>query len=125
MMKSFDDVYNEAVDYSVEGVLPQGAPVGVARLSQALRAYNAIMGGGLGFAMEVIGREEFERALEGFRYLDLGRVANLLADLVESFGTAEYDEQKEVDLDQLINQGDIVLDAFRRKVSAFPSDFGF
>jgi hypothetical protein len=67
-MKSFDDVYNEAVDYSVDGAIPPDVPVGVAKLSHVLRVFGAMMGGGLGFAVEVIDPDEFHRAIEGFRY---------------------------------------------------------
>ena len=122
--KSFDDVYNEAVDYGVEGVVPAGAPAGVAKLSHVLRVFNAMMSGGLGFAIEVIEPEEFRRAIEGFRYLDLVEVADLLSDLVDDYGTPDYDEQREARLDDMLNEGDLVLDAFRRKVAAVPSDFG-
>ncbi|MFG3577836.1 hypothetical protein [Micromonospora chersina] len=125
VMKSFDDVYNDAVDYSVEGAVPPGVPTGVVKLSHVLRVFNAMMSGGLGFAMEVIERDEFERAVEGFRYLDLTGIANLLADLVESYGSSDYDEQKEESLDEMLNEGDLVLDAFRRKVAVVPYDFGF
>ncbi|GAA0909268.1 hypothetical protein [Virgisporangium aurantiacum] len=121
---SLDDVYNEAVDYGVEGAVPPGTPLGVARLSHVSRVFGAMMGGGLGFAMEVIEPDEFERAVEGFRYLDLGEVADLLADLVDSYGSADYDEQKETVLDRRLNEGDLLLDAFRRKVAVVPSDFG-
>jgi hypothetical protein len=124
VMKSFDDVYNDAVDYSVEGDVPADVPAGVARLSHVLRVFNAMMSGGLGFAVEVIEPDEFERAVEGFRYLDLNEVANVLADLVGSYGGSEYDDQKEARLDEMINEGDLVLDAFRRKVAVVPSDFG-
>ncbi|WP_433040872.1 hypothetical protein [Dactylosporangium sp. CS-033363] len=124
-MKSFDDAYNEAVDYSIEGAVPAGVPVGVAKLSHVLRAFNAMMGGGLGFAMEVIEPAEFELAVAGFRYLDLLAVADLLADLVESHGTSDYDDSKEVGLEEMLNEGDLVLDAFRRKVAVVPSEFGF
>ncbi|WP_155373688.1 hypothetical protein [Catellatospora vulcania] len=123
-MKSLDDLYNEAVDYGVEGAVPAGTPVGVAKLSHVMRVFNAIMSGGLGFAVEVIEPDEFDRAVEGFRYLNLGEIANLLAELVESYGGSNYDLQKEDALDQMLNDGDPVDDAFRRKAVEVPSEFG-
>ncbi|MET7806623.1 hypothetical protein [Micromonospora chersina] len=122
--KSLVDVFNEAVDYGVEGAVPVGTPVGVAKLSHVLRVFNAIMSGGLGFAVEVIEPDEFKRAVEGFRYLDLVEVANLLAELVESYGSSDYDFRKEEILEHALNVGAPVNDAFRRKVSEVPSDFG-
>ncbi|MEV4664338.1 hypothetical protein AB0J85_20600 [Micromonospora echinofusca] len=124
VMKSLDDVFNEAVDYGVEGAVPVGTPVGVAKLSHVLRVFNAIMGGGLGFAVEVIEPDEFKRAVEGFRYLDLVEVANLLAELAESYGSSDYDFRKEEILDHSLNVGAPVNAAFRRKASDVPSDFG-
>jgi hypothetical protein len=44
--------------------------------------------------------------------------------LVEGYGSLDYDEQKEARLDAMINEGDLVLDAFRRKVALVPYDFG-
>jgi hypothetical protein len=123
-MNSLDDVFNLAVDYGVDGVVPAGAPVGMAKLSHVLRVFNAMMSGGLGFAIEVIEPDEFERAVEGFRYLDLPAAADLLADLVDSYGSPDYDERKEDALSKMMNQGDPVYDAFRRKVDLVPSDFG-
>lgn len=123
-MKSMNDVFNEAVDYGAEGVVPVGTPIGVERLSHVHRVFNAIMGGGLGFAVEVLASDEFRRAVEGCRYLDLGEVANLLAELVESYGSSGYDVRKEEILDALL-VGALIYDAFRRKVSEAPSDFGF
>ncbi|ADU05653.1 hypothetical protein AB0N38_12610 [Micromonospora aurantiaca] len=123
-MKSMNDVFNEAVDYGAEGVVPVGTPVGVEKLSHVHRVFNAVMGGGLGFAVEVLEPDDFRRAVEGFRYLDLGEVANLLAELVDSYGSSDYDVRKEEILDGLL-VGALVDDAFRRKVSQAPSDFGF
>jgi hypothetical protein len=123
-MKSFDDIYNDAVDYSVDGVVPADVPVGVAQLAHVLRVFNAMMSGGLGFATEVIEPDEFQSALEGFRYLDLNEIADLLSDLVENSGDSDFDEQKEARLEELINEGDLALDAFRRKIAMVPSDFG-
>lgn len=123
-MQLHDDVYNNAVDYGIEGAAPVGAPEGVAKLSNVLRAYNAMMSGGLGFAIEVIEPDEFERAVEGFRYLDLNEIATLLEELVGSYGDPGYDEQKEARLDEMLNESSIVLNAFRRKVAMVPSDFG-
>src|SRR5258708_7221500 len=105
MTQSHDDVYNGAVDYGVDGVVPVGTPVGVAKLAHVLRVFNAIMSGGLGFAMEVIEPSEFDRAVEGFRYLGLTGIASLLEDLVDSYGSSGYDEQKEATLNEMINEG--------------------
>ncbi|MFF5321460.1 hypothetical protein, partial [Micromonospora chalcea] len=69
LMKSMNDVFNEAVDYGAEGVVPVGTPIGVERLSHVHRVFNAIMGGGLGFAVEILASDEFRRAVEGCRYL--------------------------------------------------------
>lgn len=123
-MKSFDDIYNDAVDYSVEVAVPADVAVGVAKLSHVLRVFDAMMSGGLGFAVEVIEPEELQNAIEGLRYFDLIDVANLLSSLVESSqGGPDYD-QKETLLDGMINEGDLVLDAFRTKTAVVPSDFG-
>ncbi len=120
-----DGVYNLAVDYGVEGVVPADAPLGVAKLAHVHRVFNAIMGGGFGFAMEVIEPVEFEWAIDGFfRYLDLVEVADLLAELVRSYGESGYDESKEDSFDVLTNKSALVLDAYRRKVAEEPSDFG-
>lgn len=124
-MKSLNDVFHEAVDFGVDGEVPAGTPVGVAKLSHVLRVYNAIMGGGLGFAMEVIEPAEFERAVEGFRYLGLGADANLLAELVESYGSPDYDFGRQDILEHSLNVGSPVFDAFQRKVAEIPTDFGF
>ncbi|MBQ1076726.1 hypothetical protein KBX06_26775 [Micromonospora sp. C31] len=119
-----DSAYNLAVDYGVEGVVPAGAPLGIAKLAHVHRVFNAIMGGGFGFAMEVIEPDEFERAIDGFRYLNLVEVADLLAELVRSYGQSSYDERKEESFDALINESGLVLDAYRRKAAEEPSDFG-
>jgi hypothetical protein len=124
-MKSFDDVYNDAVDYGIEGVVPADAPVGVVKLSQVLRVSNALMSGGLGFAIEVIEPVEFQYAVEGFRYLGLNEIADLLSNLVESSQNPDYDERGEARLEELLNEGDFVLDSYRRKVAVVPADFGF
>ncbi|MGW0242428.1 DMP19 family protein [Micromonospora chalcea] len=108
----------------MEGIVPADAPPGVAKLAHVHRVFNAIMGGGFGFAMEVIERDEFERAIEGFRYLNLIEIADLLADLVRSYGESSYDERKEEAFDSLINESSLVLDAYRRKASEEPSEFG-
>ncbi|ODB76232.1 hypothetical protein DLJ60_19230 [Micromonospora chalcea] len=96
----------------------------MAKLAHVHRVFNAIMGGGFGFAMEVIERDEFERAIEGFRYLSLIEIADLLADLVRSYGESSYDERKEEAFDSLINESSLILDTYRRKASEEPSEFG-
>jgi hypothetical protein len=121
---SVDGVYNLAIDYGVDGSVPVDAPVGVEKLAYVHRVYNAIMGGGFDFAMEVLDTSDFERAVEGFRYLDLVEVANLLSELVRTYGEPDYDEEKEEAFDDLINESSLVINAYRRKVTAAPSDFG-
>ncbi|MEU4158023.1 hypothetical protein [Actinoplanes sp. NPDC026670] len=121
---SVDGVYNLAIDYGVDGSVPAGTPAGVEKLAYVHRVYNAIMGGGFDFAMEVIDANEFDRAVEGFRYLDLIEVANLLAELVGTYGGPDYDEEKEEVFDDLINESSLVIDAYRRKAGEVPSDFG-
>ncbi|MEU2610936.1 hypothetical protein ABZ570_04995 [Micromonospora sp. NPDC007271] len=106
------------------GAVSADAPLGVARLAHVHRVFNAIMGGGFGYAVEVIELDEFERAIDAFRYLNLVEVADLLAELVRSYGESSYDERKEEAFDALINESALVLDAYRRKASENPSDFG-
>lgn len=123
-MTSLDDVYENAVDYGVEGEVPVGTPIGTAKLAHVMRVYNSILGGGLGSAMAVIEPDEFDRAVEGFRYLELNEAADLLARLVESYGRPDHDFQEQRRLEQLLGSGDPVSDAFERKAAEAPSDFG-
>ena len=123
-MESVDEVFRDAVDYGTDGEVPANAPVGVAKLAHVLRVYSAMMSGGFGFAMEVCGLDEFERAVDGFRYLGLTEVADLLSEMSVSYGTPGHDEEREDLLDQMIAEGDLVLDAYRIKAAAVPADFG-
>ena len=123
-MTSVDDVYEAAVDFGTEGEVPDGTPEGTARLAHVMRVYNSILGDGLGWAMEVLEPHEFDDAVEGFRYLGLGEIADFLAQLVESYGRPDYDFQEQDRLERLLRSGDPVGDAFERKAADSPRDFG-
>lgn len=121
---SLDDVYEDAVDFGADGEVPVGTPIGTTMLAHVMRVYNSVLGGGLGSAMAVVEPAEFERAVDGLRYLDLGDLADLLARLVESYGSPDHDFQEQRRLEQLLRTGDPVSDAFERKAAEVPSDFG-
>jgi hypothetical protein len=118
-----DQMYNDAVDLGSEGEVPDGTPIGIANLAFALRVFNSMMSGGLGFTLEVNEATDIQRAVDGFRYFDLHEIAEILAELAGSYGGESFDEMKESRLDQLLSKKNVILDAFRRKVVKDPLAF--
>ncbi|BCJ55389.1 hypothetical protein Asp14428_68640 [Actinoplanes sp. NBRC 14428] len=127
-MDRLSELWNEAVDLAEEGDVPPGTPEGMARLADVLRVYNSIMGGGVGFALEVNEPSRVGRAVDGLRYLGLSEVAGLLADIADGYrapgGGAAGVAEQEKRLEELLDLQDPVEDAFRLRARAEPREFG-
>ena len=65
-------IWNHAADYGADGEAPHGTPPGIVQLSHLLRVYNSVMGGGLGFAVEVNEPFRLRRAVDALRYFGFG-----------------------------------------------------
>jgi len=126
-MDRLDEIWNDAVDLGVDGDVPPGTPVGMEKLSHALRVYNSVMGGGVGFALEANEPFRVSLAIDGFRYLGLTEVAELLAEVADGYGMPGYDASQvsaQADrIEELFDEGDPVDDAFRAIASEKPEDF--
>jgi len=126
--RRLDELWNEAVDLGVDGDVPPGTPVGMERLAHALRVHGSVMGGGVGFALEANESFRVSLAVDGFRYLGLTEVADLLAEVADGYGRPGYDASRvaaQTDrIEELLNEDDPVGDAFRAIAIEKPEDFG-
>jgi hypothetical protein len=60
----------------------------------------------------------------GWGYLGLAEAADLLAEVTASYGNPGHVEEREELLEQMMAEGDLVLDAYRIKAASVPSAFG-
>lgn len=126
-MDRLTEIYHEAVDFGEEGEAPAGAPVGVVQLSYALRVYNSIQGGGVGFALEANEPFRVGHAIDAFRYFGMAEVAELLADVAESYGAHGHDDEqaaKKDRIEEIVYDGDPLFDAYQVKARTDAKDFG-
>jgi hypothetical protein len=80
-----DDIWNRACDPCLRD---QSLRPGDRALRDALAAHSVLMNGGLGHALEVLGGEETENAVNGFRYLDAEDIAHIFRSAAAVAGDA-------------------------------------
>jgi hypothetical protein len=127
MTDDLDIIWNEAVDYGVDGEVPEGTPSGVEQLASLLRVYNSAMGGGLGFALEVNEPFRVRRAVAAMRYFGLADAADFLEDVLNRSLNSESPDSLPSDDDfyDLVDDGtERFRRAFKAKVAEVPADFG-
>ncbi|MBQ0989330.1 hypothetical protein KBX08_04395 [Micromonospora sp. H61] len=125
---SWDDlniIWNHAADYGADGEAPDGTPPGIVQLSYLLRVYNSVMGGGLGFALEVNEPFRLRRAMDAMRYFGLAELAELLTDVIEHDLDGDRADSPDDDLETLLGpRGEPLATAFRARAADSPADFG-
>ncbi|GAA4605711.1 hypothetical protein BJY16_005498 [Actinoplanes octamycinicus] len=125
VLDDLDLLWNDACDYGADGDVPDGTPPGVEHLAGLLRVHGSVMGGGLGFALEVNEPFRIERAINALRYFELSAAADLMAETLRRSRNGEPSESWPTDdnVDGLID-GDVLDTAFRAKAVQVPADFG-
>src|SRR5262245_65467162 len=94
--------------------LAAGGPApgpGDTALSAALRLHNMIMNGGLDHALDVLTAEDFASAADGFRYLQLSDVAELVEQAQAAPGD-ELLEQLDARYNALIPRDQVIGEKF-------------
>ncbi|MCG5456486.1 hypothetical protein PSH03_001386 [Micromonospora sp. PSH03] len=118
-------IWNHAADYGADGEAPDGTPPGIVQLSYLLRVYNSVMGGGLGFAVEVNEPFRLRRAMDAMRYFGLAELAELLTDVIEHDLDGDRADSPDDDLETLLGpRGEPLATAFRARAADSPADFG-
>jgi hypothetical protein len=122
-MQPFDDGHRQTL-----GRGRRFASSTTAKLAAALRVCNSIMGGGVGFALEVNEPFRVAAAIDGFRYFGLTEVAGLLSDIADGYGSPGYDASRVSELERRVEEfldvEDPLADAFRSLAAERPDAFG-
>ncbi|MBO3742932.1 DUF4259 domain-containing protein [Actinoplanes flavus] len=119
-----DDIWNDAADYGADGEAPDGTPPGIEHLASLLRVHNSVMGGGVGFALEVNEPFRVRRAIDALRYFELPEAAALLDDVLRRDLDGEPADTRPDDELTALLDGDYLDRAFRAKAERVPADFG-
>ncbi len=125
VLDDLDAIWNDACDYGADGEAPEGTPLGIQHLASLLRIHGSVMGGGLGFALEVNEPFRVRLAVEALNYFGLNEAAELLEDtLGRSLKGEDSDSWPTDDHFDGLTDGDVLEIAFRAKASEVPADFG-
>ncbi|KUL25825.1 hypothetical protein [Actinoplanes awajinensis] len=125
VLDDLDLIWDEAIDFGIDGDVPKGTPPGIEQLAGLMRVHNSVMGGGLFFALEVNEPFRIRHAVEALHYFGLTAAADLLEDTLRRSLKGEDSDSWPTDdhFDGLID-GDVLETAFRAKVIEVPADFG-
>jgi hypothetical protein len=120
-----DLIWNKAADYGADGEVPEGTPPGIEHLASLLRVHNSVMGGGLGFALEVNEPFRVRRAIDAMRYFELAEPADFLENVLDRSPNGESPDSLPSDDDFYDFMNDeTVRKAFTAKAAQIPTDFG-
>lgn len=92
-------------------------------LSAALRLHNLVMSGGLDHALDVLTPEDFASAADGFRYLRLSEVAELVEQAHDAAGDDDLLEELDARYSALIPRDQVIGDQFEDLLQQRPNDF--
>lgn len=92
-------------------------------LSAALRLHTMVMSGGLDHALDVLTGEELTSAADGFRYLRLGDVAELVEHALDATGDDDLLEELDDRYSALIPRDHVIGDQFEALLRQRPDDF--
>ncbi|HZM82746.1 MAG TPA: hypothetical protein VFC19_44080 [Candidatus Limnocylindrales bacterium] len=127
-MKSHEvEIWNLANELGATQV-PDDTPIGLKHLAHLMRFHNAVMGGGLSFAVEISSPEDIDRAQCGAQYLGLTDVAALIGRFAGP--DKDYELAEELDHEYYKTTGEdaantsVIDPAFGRRLATSPADFG-
>jgi len=92
-------------------------------LSAALRFHNMVMSGGLDHAHDMLSPEDFASAADGFRYLQLSDVAELVDQARHAPGDDDLLDELDARYGALIPRDQVIGDQFEALLQQRPDDF--
>jgi hypothetical protein len=92
-------------------------------LSAALRLHNMVMSGGLDHTLGVLTPEALASAADGFRYLLLGDVAELVEQAHDAAGDDDLLDELDARYSALIPRDQVIGDQFEALLQQRPNDF--
>lgn len=119
-----DRIWNRAALHQNEGALE----IGDRALMALLRAHGLIMNGGVLNSVEVMTREEFDRALWGYRFFRLSEITELLTRAIalvrgEGAEIGPHEQWFDAEYERIIPQDSFLFAIFEKHLQDKPADF--
>ncbi|BCY09204.1 hypothetical protein [Actinoplanes sp. L3-i22] len=122
MISPYGQIWNEALLVASAGNAGESVPRGLLMLSRIQRVFGAVESDGIIHAMETNSDDQVRHAIEAYRYFELPEEAELLEDLRAHRGDDEYMNDKEPEVDRVLDSESLDR-AVKGRIAAWPHDF--